>query len=191
MTGPLVDLAGRHAVVTGAASGLGRAVAHTRAGVGARVSVLDVNAAGAAQTVTQIRDAGGHAEQLTREVAAAVAFLASDAAAMITGVILTVDGGNLGPQRRRHDRRIRSSMSRVELTVPVYGMADTESVVLRWLHQPGERVAEGEPVVDIETAKAEVTLESPATGILGPHLVDIDVEIPTGTVLTWIEVDGG
>jgi hypothetical protein len=64
-------------------------------------------------------------------------------------------------------------MSRVELTVPVYGMADTESVVLRWLHQ------------------AEVTLESPATGILGPHLVDIDVEIPTGTVLTWIEVDGG
>ena len=70
-------------------------------------------------------------------------------------------------------------MSRVELTVPVYGMADTESVVLRWLHQPGERVAEGEPVVDIETA------------ILGPHLVDIDVEIPTGTVLTWIEVDGG
>jgi pyruvate/2-oxoglutarate dehydrogenase complex dihydrolipoamide acyltransferase (E2) component len=52
-------------------------------------------------------------------------------------------------------------------------------------------VAEGEPVVDIETAKAEVTLESPATGILGPHLVDIDVEIPTGTVLTWIEVDGG
>lgn len=26
MTGPLVDLAGRHAVVTGAASGLGRAV---------------------------------------------------------------------------------------------------------------------------------------------------------------------
>jgi pyruvate/2-oxoglutarate dehydrogenase complex dihydrolipoamide acyltransferase (E2) component len=83
-------------------------------------------------------------------------------------------------------------MSRVELTVPVYGMADADdTVVLRWLHQPGERVAEGEPVVEIETAKAEVTLESPATGILGPQLVEIDVEIPTGTVLTWIEVDGG
>jgi hypothetical protein len=50
-------------------------------------------------------------------------------------------------------------MSRVELTVPVYGMADTESVVLRWLHQPGERVAEGEPVVDIES-QGRVTLES-------------------------------
>ncbi len=63
MTGPLVDLAGRHAVVTGAASGLGRAVAHTLAGVGARVSVLDVKADDAAQTVAQIRDAGGRAER--------------------------------------------------------------------------------------------------------------------------------
>src|SRR6202042_3038682 len=69
MTGPLVDLAGRHAVVTGAASGLGRAVAHTLAGVGARVSVLDVDAAGAAQTVAQIRDAGGHADAISCDVA--------------------------------------------------------------------------------------------------------------------------
>jgi NAD(P)-dependent dehydrogenase (short-subunit alcohol dehydrogenase family) len=69
MTGPLVDLAGRHAVVTGAASGLGRAVAHTLAGVGARVSVLDVNAAGAAQTVAQIRDAGGRADAISCDVA--------------------------------------------------------------------------------------------------------------------------
>jgi NAD(P)-dependent dehydrogenase (short-subunit alcohol dehydrogenase family) len=69
MTGPLVDLAGRHAVVTGAASGLGRAVAQTLAGVGARVSVLDVNAAGAAQTVAQIRDAGGRADAISCDVA--------------------------------------------------------------------------------------------------------------------------
>jgi NAD(P)-dependent dehydrogenase (short-subunit alcohol dehydrogenase family) len=69
MTGPLVDLAGRHAVVTGAASGLGRAVAHTLAGVGARVSVLDVNEAGAVQTVTQIRDAGGRADAIRCDVA--------------------------------------------------------------------------------------------------------------------------
>jgi NAD(P)-dependent dehydrogenase (short-subunit alcohol dehydrogenase family) len=69
MTGPLVDLAGRHAVVTGAASGLGQAVAHTLAGVGARVSVLDVNAAGAAQTVAQIRDAGGRADAISCDVA--------------------------------------------------------------------------------------------------------------------------
>ncbi len=78
-------------------------------------------------------------------------------------------------------------MSRVELTIPAYGMADTDSVVLRWLREPGEQVEEGEPVVDIETAKAEVSLESPARGVLGPHLVEVDAEVATGTVLTWIE----
>jgi NAD(P)-dependent dehydrogenase (short-subunit alcohol dehydrogenase family) len=69
MTEPLIDLAGRHAVVTGAAGGLGRAIAHTLAGAGARVSVLDVNAAGAAQTVAQIRDAGGSADAIGCDVA--------------------------------------------------------------------------------------------------------------------------
>ena len=69
MTGVLVDLAGRHAVVTGGAGGLGRAVARTLAGVGARISVLDVDAAGAAQTAAQIRDAGGHADAISCDVA--------------------------------------------------------------------------------------------------------------------------
>jgi 2-oxoglutarate dehydrogenase E2 component (dihydrolipoamide succinyltransferase) len=66
-------------------------------------------------------------------------------------------------------------------------MADTESVVLTWLHEPGDRVGEGEPIVEIETAKAEVALESPVAGVLGPHLVAVDAEVAAGTVLTWIE----
>lgn len=80
-------------------------------------------------------------------------------------------------------------MSRIELKIPAYGMADTDSVVLRWLREPGEQVEEGEPVVEIETAKTEVSLESPARGILGPHLVAVDDEVATGTVLTWIEME--
>ena len=78
-------------------------------------------------------------------------------------------------------------MSRVELTVPSYGMADTESVVVAWLREPGEMVDEGDPVVSIDTAKTEVTLESPAAGVLGPHLFDVDAEVGTGAILTWVE----
>ncbi len=78
-------------------------------------------------------------------------------------------------------------MSRVELKMPSYGMADTESVVIEWLRQPGEQVAEGDPLVSIDTAKTEVTLESPAAGVLGPHLFDVDAEVATGAVLTWVE----
>jgi pyruvate dehydrogenase E2 component (dihydrolipoamide acetyltransferase) len=78
-------------------------------------------------------------------------------------------------------------VSRVELKMPSYGMADTESVVVAWLRQPGEMVEEGDPVVSIDTAKTEVTLESPAAGVLGPHLFDVDAEVETGSVLTWVE----
>jgi pyruvate/2-oxoglutarate dehydrogenase complex dihydrolipoamide acyltransferase (E2) component len=71
--------------------------------------------------------------------------------------------------------------------MPSYGMADTESVVIEWLRQPGEQVAEGDPLVSIDTAKTEVTLESPAAGVLGPHLFDVDAEVATGAILTWVE----
>lgn len=71
--------------------------------------------------------------------------------------------------------------------MPSYGMADTESIVLAWLRLPGESVEEGDPVVEIDTAKTEVTLESPASGVLGPRLFDADAEVTAGAVLTWVD----
>lgn len=78
-------------------------------------------------------------------------------------------------------------MPRVELKVPSYGMADTESVLIAWLREPGERVCEGEPIVEIDTAKTDVALESPASGVLGPRLFAVDDEMASGSVLTWID----
>ena len=68
MTTALVDLSGRHALVTGGAGGLGRAVATTLAAVGAKISVLDVNADGAEATVAQVAAAGGTAEAIKCDV---------------------------------------------------------------------------------------------------------------------------
>lgn len=59
---------GRIALVTGAGSGIGRAIAQRLAGEGARVAVADINAAGAAATVEAIRGAGGSAEAVTVDV---------------------------------------------------------------------------------------------------------------------------
>jgi NAD(P)-dependent dehydrogenase (short-subunit alcohol dehydrogenase family) len=56
------------AVVTGAGSGIGRAIAAGYAGEGARVVALDVNGAAAADTAKQIREAGGQAESFALDV---------------------------------------------------------------------------------------------------------------------------
>jgi len=54
-------LAGKTAIVTGAGSGIGRAVANRLAAEGCIVGVFDINEAGAAETVGAIEAAGGKA----------------------------------------------------------------------------------------------------------------------------------
>src|ERR1700742_207226 len=56
------------AVVTGAASGIGRAIALGYAHEGATVAVLDVNDKGAADVAKEIRDAGGKADSFALDV---------------------------------------------------------------------------------------------------------------------------
>src|SRR5882757_6175319 len=56
------------AVVTGAASGIGRAIAAGYAREGARVVLLDMNEKVAADVAKEIRDAGGKAESFMLDV---------------------------------------------------------------------------------------------------------------------------
>lgn len=57
IAGQLLSLKGKSAMVTGAASGIGRGIAERLAEMGARVAVLDKNAEGAAATVEHIQKA--------------------------------------------------------------------------------------------------------------------------------------
>lgn len=93
------DMTGRVALVTGAASGLGRATALGLAGAGADVCLVDMNAEGLEETAAQLRETGVralvHATDLSvREhcfdaVAAAVAeFGRLDALCNVAGVIV-------------------------------------------------------------------------------------------------------
>ena len=62
------SLEGRVAVVTGAASGVGRGIASVLAAEGAPVVVADVNGAGAEQTALELRDAGHDAHAVAVDV---------------------------------------------------------------------------------------------------------------------------
>ena len=69
MSGTLFDLTGRTALVTGAARGLGRAIALGLARYGAAVAVSDTNWEGAEETAVAVRDLGGRAVAFQCDVA--------------------------------------------------------------------------------------------------------------------------
>jgi len=64
------DLSGRAALITGAASGIGRASAVAFSSAGASVALLDIDAGGLADTAAAVRAAGSRAEVLVADVRA-------------------------------------------------------------------------------------------------------------------------
>ncbi|MSU23623.1 MAG: glucose 1-dehydrogenase [Opitutus sp.] len=69
--------AGKHALVTGAGSGIGRAIAVRLAGEGAHVTVLEFRAEAGAETVAEILAAGGAARVIAADVASTEAMRAA------------------------------------------------------------------------------------------------------------------
>ncbi|MBY5698201.1 SDR family NAD(P)-dependent oxidoreductase [Rhizobium leguminosarum] len=61
-------LKGKVAIISGGATGMGGAASKLFAAEGARVAIIDRNGDAAAETVTQIRDAGGEADCWTADV---------------------------------------------------------------------------------------------------------------------------
>src|SRR5262245_41734981 len=77
-----------------------------------------------------------------------------------------------------------------EIAIPSIGIAMTEALLVKWHKQPGETVQAAEPVVEIETDKATMDLESPEAGTLGPHLFEPGAIVPVGTVIAEVVVQG-
>ncbi len=75
----------------------------------------------------------------------------------------------------------------VELKVPQVGESITEVQIGEWLKSSGERVAEGEPLVVIETDKVTLELPAPAAGRLGAQLKRKGETAQVGEVIGQLE----
>ncbi len=79
---------------------------------------------------------------------------------------------------------------RVKVKMPKLGLTMMEATVLEWRKRVGEPVKAGEPLLVIETEKAEVEVEAPASGTLVEILGEIRRSYPIGAVLAVIDVPG-
>jgi pyruvate/2-oxoglutarate dehydrogenase complex dihydrolipoamide acyltransferase (E2) component len=73
-----------------------------------------------------------------------------------------------------------------EVKMPQWGMNMTEGTILQWLKQLGEPVKKGEPLVEIEIAKAVNTLESPVTGVITKLVANVNDTVPVQGVIAII-----
>ncbi len=70
--------------------------------------------------------------------------------------------------------------------LPALGMAQDTGEIVRWLRAEGEQVQQGEPIAEIQTDKATVELEAPATGTLAEIRALAGEEVPVGHVIALI-----
>lgn len=78
-----------------------------------------------------------------------------------------------------------------KVILPKSGMGIEEGTVLRWLKAVGESVRQGEPLVEIETAKATQELEAPASGTLVEILLSEGETAPVNSAIALIAPAGG
>ena len=74
--------------------------------------------------------------------------------------------------------------------MPALGVAQQTGTLLKWLKAEGQAVSKGEPLMEIETDKATVEIEAPASGVLSKVSAKAGDEIPVGQRIALILAPG-
>ena len=77
----------------------------------------------------------------------------------------------------------------MEICMPKFEETSESAVLVLWIKQPGQRVAAGDPIADVETEKFTHPVEAPVAGTLVEHRVEQGSDVPVGAVLAIIEPD--
>ena len=74
----------------------------------------------------------------------------------------------------------------ISVVMPALEMAQETGKLISWLKKEGDPVRKGEPLLEIETDKAVMEIESPGEGVLSGVKAEAGAEIPVGKTIAWI-----
>ena len=74
----------------------------------------------------------------------------------------------------------------ISVVMPALEMAQETGKLIAWLKKEGQSVSKGDPLLEIETDKAIMEIESPGDGVLGGIKAQEGAEIPVGQTIAWI-----
>jgi pyruvate dehydrogenase E2 component (dihydrolipoamide acetyltransferase) len=74
----------------------------------------------------------------------------------------------------------------ISVVMPALEMAQETGKLISWIKKEGDAVAKGEPLLEIETDKAVMEIESPGDGVLAGVKVQAGAEVPVGRTIAWI-----
>lgn len=77
-------------------------------------------------------------------------------------------------------------MSVTRVILPKLGLTMDEGRVIAWHKREGDRVEKGEILFEVETDKANMEIEAPASGIVRRILVPVDVMVPVTTLIALL-----
>lgn len=78
-------------------------------------------------------------------------------------------------------------MATFNLQLPRMGESVSEATVVKWLKQPGDRIEEDEPILEIATDKVDSDVPSPVAGVLREQLFAENAVARVGDVIAIIE----
>ena len=73
-----------------------------------------------------------------------------------------------------------------DVTMPQLGMAQDAGKIVSWLKAPGDAVAKGDALFEVETDKATMEVEAQASGFLTHVTADAGEDVPVGQVIARI-----
>jgi len=77
-----------------------------------------------------------------------------------------------------------------EVILPRVDMDMAEGQIGRWFVEDGAKVEKGQPLFEIETDKAAMEIEAPASGVIRGMVAASGAAVPVGTTVAWILAEG-